>query len=136
MMSLSYSDDPGRLRIENLTGFFDGWPTHPDPQAHLEILRSSHTVWLALDGERCVGFVNALSDGVFYAFVPLLEVLPEYRGRGIGSELVRRMVLSLGEMYAVDLVCDEGAARFYEAHGFSRATGMVKRNYSRQDPSH
>jgi ribosomal protein S18 acetylase RimI-like enzyme len=124
---IHYTDDLSGLSARHLTGFFSGWPAHPDPETHLSILRNSKKVWLALDGDRCVGFVNALSDDIFYAFIPLLEVLPEYRGQGIGTELVRRMLASLEGMYAVDIVCDPDVAPFYEKLGFARCAGMIRR---------
>ena len=34
------------------------------------------------DAGRVVGFVTAISDGVLSAYIPLLEVLPEYQGAG------------------------------------------------------
>ncbi len=117
---------------EMLEGLFQGWPSHPSPEMHLKILENSAKVWLALDDVRCVGFVNAISDGVLCAFVPLLEVLPGYRGRGIGSELVRRMSGSLQSMYAVDLICDQDLSSFYRRLGFSPSTAMIRRNYARQ----
>jgi predicted N-acetyltransferase YhbS len=57
---------------------------------------------------------------------------PEYHGPGIGSELVRRMLRRLDELYAIDLMADPDVHPFYERLGFSRATGMVIRNYARQ----
>jgi GNAT superfamily N-acetyltransferase len=131
-MSITYTNDVEFLRSGQLQGFFVNWPQHPDPQRHLEILRSSYAVWLALDQERCVGFINALSDGIFCAYIPLLEVLPEYQKQGIGAELVRRMLDTLSGMYAVDLVCDESVAPFYGALGFARSAGMIHRNYAHQ----
>ena len=70
-----------------LAGFFDGWPQPPSPETHLTILRGSGHVELAIDPSagRVVGFVNAVGDGFFAASIPLLEVLPAYRGRGIGA---------------------------------------------------
>ncbi|MBN2309992.1 MAG: GNAT family N-acetyltransferase [Candidatus Hydrogenedentes bacterium] len=131
-MGITYTDEVTSIGPGQLEGFFVGWPDHPDPDTHLDILRRSYAVWLALDGGRCVGFINALSDGVFYAYIPLLEVLPGYRGRGIGSELVRRMTETLGGMYAIDVVCDEDVAPFYTAKGFGRCVAMIKRNYGNQ----
>jgi GNAT superfamily N-acetyltransferase len=131
-MEITYTSDVTTISAERLTGFFVGWPEHPDPGTHLEILRRSHAVWLAFDHERCVGFINALSDGVFYACIPLLEVLPEYQRQGIGTELLRRMVETLGGMYAIDVVCDESVASFYAANGFGRCAGMTKRNRANQ----
>ena len=132
MISITYTHKIDTLSPPQLRGFFADWPEHPDPDTHLEILRSSYAVWLAIDQERCVGFINALSDSVFYAYIPLLEVLPEYQGQGIGTELVRRMLETLESMYAVDIVCDESVAPFYNAKGFSRCVGMAKRNYANQ----
>ena len=96
------------------------------------MLRGSNACWLALDGDRCVGFVNAISDGVFYAHIPLLEVLPEYRGQGIGKGLVRRMMQTLEGMYAIDVVCDESVVPCYEGMDLSRCVAMMKRNYAHQ----
>lgn len=77
---------------------------------------------------RVVGFVTAVGDGVLSAFIPLLEVLPEYQGRGVGSELVRRMLLLLEGTYMIDLCSDEGLAGFYERFGLDRWVGMGIRN--------
>lgn len=131
-MAIAYTDNVESLTADQLVGFFVCWPRHPDPVTHLGILRGSYAVWLALDHERCVGFINALSDGVFFAYIPLLEVLPAYQKQGIGTELVRRMVETLGHMYAIDIVCDESVAPFYTALEFDRCAGMIKRNYANQ----
>ena len=36
------------------------------------------------------------------------------------------------DMYAVDIVCDDAVAPFYEHLGLTRCTAMVRRNYDRQ----
>lgn len=118
------------VRPEDLAGFFVGWPSAPSPERHLELLRGSEHVVLARDDEsgRVVGFVNVVGDGVLSAFVPLLEVLPDYQGRGIGTELVRRALELVRDRYMVDLLCDEGLAPFYERFGMQRVAGMALRN--------
>ncbi len=132
-MNIKYKNDTKNLTPAQLNGFFVGWPEHPDPETHLKILNNSYAIWLAFDGSRCVGFINALSDGIFYSFIPLLEVLPNYKGHGIGTELVKRMLETLKKMYAIDIVCDKSIAPFYEANEFERCVGMVKRNYEKQN---
>jgi GNAT superfamily N-acetyltransferase len=82
-------------------------------------LRGSSHVVLARDGARVVGFVTAISDGVLSAYIPLLEVRPEYQRQGIGTELVRRLLDVLRGLYMVDLVCDEDVVPFYERLGSS-----------------
>jgi GNAT superfamily N-acetyltransferase len=41
---------------------------------------------------RMVGFARALSDGVAYAYLADVFVLPEARGRGLGKHLVHTMI--------------------------------------------
>lgn len=132
---IRYIDDPSDIRPEQLAGdYWVGWPDPPSSQDHLRILQGSYAVWLALDDDtqRVVGFINAISDGVLAAYIPLLEVLEPYQGRGIGSELVRRMLASLRHLYQIDLMCDVHLQPFYERFGMTPAGGMIVRNYDRQ----
>jgi ribosomal protein S18 acetylase RimI-like enzyme len=117
-----------------LPGFFEGWPNPPSPETHLRILEGSDYVVLALDPGtgHVVGFITAISDHVLSAHIPLLEVLPAYRNAGIGSELVRRMLEQLGDLYAVDLLCDADVQPFYARLGMRPAPAMMVRNYARQ----
>jgi GNAT superfamily N-acetyltransferase len=114
-----------------LSGFFVGWKAPRTPEEHLRILHGSTYVVLALDpGAGCVvGFVTALSDGVQAAFIPLLEVLPDYQGRGIGTELMTRILRRLDGVPAVDLTCNAPLQRFYARFGMTPATAMVLRRY-------
>ncbi|MEZ4521805.1 MAG: GNAT family N-acetyltransferase [Thermomicrobiales bacterium] len=132
---IRYTDDLSRVKPEHLAGgFWAGWPDPPSPENHLRILEGSYAVWLAVDDEtgNVVGFINAISDGVHAAYIPLLEVLEPYQGRGIGSELARRMIASLQHLYQIDLMCDDDVRPFYERLGMKPAGGMIIRNYDRQ----
>jgi ribosomal protein S18 acetylase RimI-like enzyme len=131
---MRYLTSADTISADQLHGFFVGWPNPPAPETHLAILRRSDAVVLAIDEEtgRVIGFINALADGVLSAFIPLLEVLPDYQGRGIGQELVRRMLAQLGDLYAVDLLCDTDVQPFYARLGMQPAQGMMLRRYERQ----
>ena len=127
-----YTSDVTGLSPAELEGFFVDWPSAPSPERHLEILRGSDHVVLARDSEggRVVGFTTAISDGVLSAFIPLLEVLPERQGQGIGSELVRRMLSELEDFYMVDLVCDPELEPFYRRFEMRLLSGMgVRRRH-------
>jgi ribosomal protein S18 acetylase RimI-like enzyme len=126
---ISYRHSAEAVKPDQLRGFFEGWPNPPPPRRHLEILKGSDHVVLALEGERVVGFITAISDGVLSAYVPLLEVLPNYRQQGIGSELVRQMIETLRGMYMVDLVCDPELEGFYARFGMKPYTAMIIRNF-------
>lgn len=126
---ISYCHDLDGVTSEQLTGFFQGWPSPPTAEALLKVLRASSHAILAVDDDGTVaGFINALTDGRLAAYIPLLEVRPSHRGRGIGSELVRRMLDVLGDVYMTDLVCDDDLAPFYERLGLIRLAGMARRN--------
>jgi ribosomal protein S18 acetylase RimI-like enzyme len=117
-----------------LKGFFVGWPNPPSPETHLRVLKGSSHVVLAVDSTsgRVVGFINALCDGVLMAYIPLLEVLPDFQGNGIGSELTRRLLRQLDGLYAVDLLCDTPVKPFYERLGFRSEHGMSLRDFDNQ----
>jgi len=134
MNILEYRNNLDRITQEMLEGFFVGWPNPPSKQKHLEILQGSSHVWLAIDkeSEKVVGFINAISDGILSAYIPLLEVIPEYQKQGIGKELARRMLQSLEQFYMVDLLCDVELQEFYGSLGMHKATGVLVRNYGRQ----
>lgn len=126
-----YSDSTADLSEDQLSGgFFDGWAAPPHPHEHLRILRNSSRVVVARDDAgMVVGFVNALSDGVLAAYIPLLEVLPGHRHRGVGTELVRRLLEKLPGLYMVDVMCDDDVLPFYARLGFVPASGAIMRNY-------
>jgi predicted N-acetyltransferase YhbS len=49
---------------------------------------------------------------------PLLEVLPDYQGRGIGRELMQRVLAHLQGLSMVDLCCDADLEPYYARLGF------------------
>ena len=134
-MKVAYSTTVEELTAEQLDGFFVGWPNPPSAETHREILQGSSHVVIARDEEtgRVIGFANALSDGVLTAYIPLLEVLPEYQGDGIGREIMRRMLEQLDRFYMIDLLCDADLEQFYRPLGMQPTTGMLVRNYENQN---
>lgn len=134
---ISYRESLEGIKAENLRGFFVGWPDPPSPETHLRLLSNSDHIVLAVDADtgHVVGFITAISDGVLSAYIPLLEVLPAYRGRGIGRELVQRVLDRLSGLYMVDLICDREMESFYARFGMRPGFGMIVRDFSRQSGS-
>jgi len=64
---------------------------------HLKLLKNSYKIVVAIDNScnKVVGFITSISDGIISAYIPLLEVLPEYQQQGIGKELVSRLLQDL-----------------------------------------
>ena len=135
-MKIIYTCDMSAISAEMLDGgFFVGWPNPPDAATHLRLLRGSYYANVAIDAAtgKVVGFINAVSDGVLSAYVPLLEVLPQYQGRGIGGALIQQMLDALNGLYMIDISCDEHVAPFYAKFGaIIHGRACIFRNYDAQ----
>jgi len=131
---LIYKNSLDGISSDMLNGFFVDWPNPPNPQTHLKLLKHSNKVVIALDDNtnQVVGFITAISDGVLSAYIPFLEVLPDYKNKGIGKELVKQMLKELDDIYMVDLCCEDGLVPYYEKFGMIKVNGMVVRNYEMQ----
>ena len=77
------------------------------------------------------------SDVARFAYVESLSVLPEARGRGIGSALVHRVEDHLATLGVVQVditavAANTGARRFYEREGYETAFVTLQRRTRRQ----
>jgi ribosomal protein S18 acetylase RimI-like enzyme len=78
-------------------------------------------------GDRLVGFLRAISDGVATAYVSSVMVDPDYRRRGVGRAMMQRIMHGRDEIKFV-LHSSREAAAFYSAVGFLPATDMMMRD--------
>ena len=97
------------------------WSSAKKPDLLLKAMENSHTVVTAWDGDRLVGLGNAISDGFLVVYYPHLAVHPEYQGRGIGTEIVRRMQTKYAGFHQQAVLADGRAAEFYRKVGFTQA---------------
>jgi len=132
MNNITYTTDINILDSLDRTGFFVGWPNPPSVEVFKKLLSGSYRIVLAVDDKKLIGFINAVSDGVLSAYIPLLEVLPKWQKCGVGGELVKMMQEELKHLYGVDLLCDKELIPYYEKFGMKAATGAMMRNYERQ----
>jgi GNAT superfamily N-acetyltransferase len=99
----------------------NNWSSAKKPELLQSALLASHSLVTAWDGARLVGLGNAISDGYLVVYYPHLLVLPEYQGRGIGTELMRRLMARYEGFHQHMLVADGRALEFYRRCGFERA---------------
>jgi len=59
------------------------------------IIQNLYTHYTVRVNEKLVGFLSVLSDGIADAFLIDLMVHPDFRRRGIGSELAKRAIIDL-----------------------------------------
>lgn len=131
---IKYLTSLDRITAEQLQGFFVGWAEPLTPEDHLKALENSEYIVLAYDTEKqkVIGFINALSDEINFAFIPMLEVFPEYQNRGIGQELMEKMLDLLDHLGCIDLTCDQELQPFYERFGMIKSHGMILRKHLTQ----
>ena len=90
------------------------WPGRYDAERTQTAL--SRTMNLtAYDGERLIGCLRILSDGYYFGTITELLVLPEYRHKGVGSELLRLAKANTPTMLYFG--SQPGSEGFYEKNG-------------------
>ena len=96
-----------------------GWYSGRFPERLKKAMGNSSRVISAWDGERLVGLIRGLDDGVWQASIACLLVDPEYQGRKIASALLEMLLEDYRELLYVDVVPDEKRnVGFYLKHGF------------------
>jgi GNAT superfamily N-acetyltransferase len=92
---LEFDDDPGRIDVDAVHDYLANesyWAKGRPRDVVERLIREAQRVVGVYDGERQVGFARAFTDGVSLVYLADVYVLPEYRGRGVGVQLVREMV--------------------------------------------
>lgn len=121
-------------QVEIADGFFKGWPNHPDKTLHRKILQQSTFCFVAVDEEinQIIGFVTIISDRIFSAYIPLLEVIEPYQHQSIGSQLMQKAYEITQDLYMIDLCCDETLFNFYKQFELFQGHALLKRNFHHQ----
>ena len=87
------------------------------------------------DGDRQVAFARATSDGISIAYLADVYVLPAYRGRGLGEELVREMVENGPLEHVRWILHTEDAHDLYRKFGFEEPNYKVLERRSARNAS-
>ncbi len=88
-------DDPERVDVAQVHRFLSEesyWAGGRPREVVARLVREASRVVGLYEGERQIGFARVASDGVAFAYLADVYVLPAYRGRGLGVELVREAV--------------------------------------------
>ena len=70
--------------------------------------------------EKLIGYIDSVSNGVTDAYIQDLMVCPDHQGKGIGTDLMNKMIEYLKEkrIYMISVVYEERLKPFYERFGF------------------
>lgn len=104
-----------------------GWKNYTDrPDLLKEAYKRSLLALGAYDGEKLVGVLRAVGDGVSVVLIQDLLVLPAYQRQGIGTQLLCSLRKRFAAVYQMELMTDNqpGNISFYRANGFVQAEDM------------
>ncbi len=97
-----------------------GWESGKYPEKLSLAMKNYKSVFTAWDGERLIGLVSAMDDGVLTAYVHYLLVDPEYQKHGIGRKLMEMVKQKYCGYMKICLIAESDAVRFYETCGFRK----------------
>ena len=118
MIEYRHTKDFAENQIEELFQSV-GWFSGSYPQKLQQALHHSSSVVSAWDGEKLIGLIRGLDDGIWQATIDCLLVHPSYQGDGIASSLLKRLLDHYKEFLYVNVVPDERKnVQFYVKRGF------------------
>ncbi len=90
------------------------------PEEFSRAVSHSWYVVAAYEADRLIGFGRVVSDGILHAMIYDLIVDPDFQERGIGSQVLERLVMKCREanIRDIQLFSARGKAAFYEKRGF------------------
>lgn len=97
------------------------WSSDHYPDKLVTAMKNFETVFSAWDGNKLVGMICAMDDGVMTAYVHYLLVNPEYQGKQIGRELVRMIKEKYSDYLRIAVIAYDNELAFYENCGFKKS---------------
>ena len=93
-MSIYYASSKEDITKDALQELFLSveWESGKYPNELLQAIGGSHSIVTAWEGEKLVGLINALSDGVLTVYFHYMLINPSYQNIGIGKEMMNIML--------------------------------------------
>lgn len=103
------------------------WEKHYDPDGLDALIKGSFAFAIAVDAAtgHAIGMGRAISDGVSDAWLQDIVVLDDYRKRGIGRAITKKLLeyCQMKGLGWIGLVAEPGSKEFYEPLGFEILPG-------------
>ena len=118
-----WTDDLTRIDWDEVSALYRAAPLGDKSPGDLELVfRNSMFRAFAFDTGRLVGAGRALADGRDCSYICDIAVHPAHQGRGLGKEIVARLVRLSASHRKIILYAVPGKEAFYQRFGFRRMT--------------
>jgi GNAT superfamily N-acetyltransferase len=124
---LELDDDGDRIDVDAVHDYIANhsyWAPGRPRELQEELIRQAIRVVGLYDGDRQIGFARAIGDAHF-VYLADVYVLPEYRGRGLGVEVVREMIDNGPYAETRWILHTMDAHKLYEKFGFGPPSERV-----------
>lgn len=97
------------------------WSSGHFPDKLAVAMKGFKTVFSAYDGDKLVGMISVMDDGVMNAYVHYLLVDPDYQGQEIGRTLVEMVKEKYKDYLRIAVIGYDSELSFYEHCGFVKS---------------
>jgi GNAT superfamily N-acetyltransferase len=122
---IELDDDRTRIDVAAVHGYVSEhayWALGRPYETMRHLIEDASRLVGLYDGDRQIGFCRVASDDTTYAWLFDVYVLPEYRGRGLGVELVREAVENGPHAGLRWILHTQDMHRLYARFGFTTPT--------------
>jgi predicted GNAT family acetyltransferase len=121
MSDYRWTGDLGEIDLAELSELYRIAPLgNKPPDALATVFGNSMFRCFAYSGRTLVAAGRALADGVDCAYIADVAVHPGHQGRGLGAEVIRRLVALADGHKKIILYANPGTEPFYARLGFLR----------------
>ena len=121
-MTIVFGEKPPTSKEYNYLRDHVGWGAYADADAVSNGLEHSLYHVTVQDGDELIGMGRVIGDGAITFYIQDVIVREDYRGRGIGKEIMERIMVFIAsvatEGAVVGLFAAKGKEAFYERFEF------------------
>ena len=109
------------------------WKDHYDKSGIKYLIKGSFVFAVVVDKKtgKTIGMGRVLSDGISDAYIQDLVILQEYRNKGIGKKLVKKLIdyCKSKNIHWIALISEPNQEEFYKKIGFKEMKKYIPFKY-------